>query len=120
MARIFAIDDVPKALKDSLAKALRPEDEAVLLPSADLDPTSGKYENVVFRFDGSERDVPHTVFSPAWGAGVSAIKVHGVWVDRILADPQHRQACLKKLSTLIDSQTADPDLNVGPHQIRCY
>ncbi len=115
MARIFAIDDVPKALKDSLAKALRPEDEAVLLPSADLDPTSGKYENVVFRFDGTERDVPHTVFSPAWGAGVSAIKVSGVWVDRILADPQHRQACLKKLRTLIESQTADPNLNVGPH-----
>ena len=66
MARIFAIDDVPKALKDGLAKALRPEDEAVLLPSADLDPTSGKYENVVFRFDGTERDVPQTVFSPAW------------------------------------------------------
>ena len=73
MARIFAIDDVPKALKDGLGKALRPEDEAVLLPSADLDPTSGKYENVVFRFDGTERDVPQTVFSPAWGSGVSAI-----------------------------------------------
>ena len=115
MARIFAVDDVPKLLKDSVAKALRPEDEAVMLPSADLDPTSGKYENIVFRFDSSEKDVPHTVFSPAWGSGVSAIKVHGVWVDRILADPQHRQACLKKLRTLIDSQTADPDLNVGPH-----
>jgi hypothetical protein len=115
MARIFAIDDVPKALKDSLAKALRPEDEAVLLPSADLDATSGKYENVVFRFDGTEKDVPHTVFSPAWGAGVSAIKVHGVWVDRILADPQHRQKCLAKLRELIDSQTADPDTVVGPH-----
>ena len=115
MARIFAIDDVPKALKDSLAKALRPEDEAVLLPSADLDATSGKYENVVFRFDGSEKDVPHTVFSPAWGTGVSAIKVHGVWVDRILADPQHRQKCLAKLRELIDSQTADPDTVVGPH-----
>ena len=94
MARIFAIDDVPKTLKDGLAKALRPEDEAVLLPSADLDPTSGKYENVVFRFDSTERDVPQTVFSPAWGSGVSAIKVSGVWVDRILADPQHRQKCL--------------------------
>ncbi len=115
MARIFAIDDVPKALKDSLAKALRPEDEAVLLPSADLDATSGKYENVVFRFDGTERDVPHTVFSPAWGSGVSAIKVSGTWVDRILSDPAWRQACLKKLRLLIESQTHSPDLNVGPH-----
>ena len=115
MARIFAVDDVPKALRDSLGKALRPEDEAVLLPSADLDTTSGKYENVVFRLDATEKDVPQTVFSPAWGAGVSAIKVHGVWVDRILADPQHRQKCLAKLRSLIGSQTADPNLNVGPH-----
>ena len=115
MARIFAVDDVPKVLKDSLAKALRPEDEAVMLPSADLDTTSGKYENIVFRFDGTEKDVPHTVFSPAWGAGVSAIKVSGVWVDRILADPQHRRKCLEKLRDLIDSQTADPDTVVGPH-----
>ena len=115
MARIFAVDDVPKVLKDSLARALRPEDEAVMLPSADLDATSGKYENIVFRFDGTERDVPHTVFSPAWGAGVSAIKVSGVWVDRILADAQHRQTCLAKLRDLVDSQTADPDTVVGPH-----
>ena len=115
MARIFAVDDVPKALRDSLSKALRPEDEAVLLPSADLDATSGKYENVVFRLDANEKDVPQTVFSPAWGAGVSAIKVSGVWVDRILADPQHRQKCLAKLRKLIESQTADSSVNVGPH-----
>ena len=115
MARIFAIDDVPKLLKDSLGRALRPEDEAVLLPSADLDATSGKYENVVFRFDGTEKDVPHTVFSPAWGSGVSAIKVSGVWVDRILADSQHRQKCLGKLREVVESQTHNPDLNVGPH-----
>ena len=115
MARIFAVDDVPKALRDSLGKALRPEDEAVLLPSADLDATSGKYENVVFRLDATEKDVPQTVFSPAWGAGVSAIKVSGAWVDRILADPEHRQTCLAKLRDVIQSQTADSSVNVGPH-----
>ena len=115
MARIFAIDDVPKSLREGLGKALRPEDEAVLLPSADLDATSGKYENVVFRLDANEKDVPQTIFSPAWGAGVSAIKVHGVWVDRILADPQHRQKCLAKLRDVVESQTADSSVNVGPH-----
>ena len=115
MARIFAVDDVPKPIRDSLGKALRPEDEAVLLPSADLDATSGKYENVVFRLDANEKDVPQTVFSPAWGAGVSAIKVNGIWVDRILADPQHRQKCLAKLRSVIESQTADSSVNVGPH-----
>ena len=115
MARIFAIDDVPKSLREGLGKALRPEDEAVLLPSADLDATSGKYENVVFRLDANEKDVPQTIFSPAWGAGVSAIKVHGAWVDRILADPQHRQKCLAKLRDVVESQTADSSVNVGPH-----
>lgn len=115
MARIFAIDDVPKALKDSLVKALRAEDEAVLLPSADLDATSGKFENVVFRFDATAKEVPTTAFSPAWGAGVSAIKVNGPWVDRILANPEHRHKCLARLREVIQSETADPDVVVGPH-----
>ena len=115
MARIFAIDDVPKSLRDGLGKALRPEDEAVLLPSANLDATSGKYENVVFRLDANAKDVPQTIFSPAWGAGVSAIKVHGLWVDRILADSDHRKRCLAKLRDVVASQTADSSVDVGPH-----
>lgn len=115
MARIFAIDDVPKALRDSLSKALRPEDEAVLLPSADLDPTSGKYENIVFRFDATTKDVPTTAFSPAWGVGVSAVKVSGPWVDRVLADPGQRHKCLQRLREVVESQTADPNAVVGPH-----
>jgi len=115
MARIFAIDDVPKALKDSLVKALRAEDEAVLLPSADLDATSGKFENVVFRFDATTKEVPTTAFSPAWGAGVSAIKVNGPWVDKILANQEHRHKCLARLREVIESETADPDVVVGPH-----
>ena len=115
MARIFAIDDVPKLLKDSLVQSVRPEDEAVLLPSADLDSTSGKYENVVFRFDATSKNVPMTAFSPAWGAGVSAIKVSGAWVDNIMADKDHRKVCLAKLRDAIVSETADPDLVVGPH-----
>ena len=115
MARIFAIDGVPKALNDSLNKALRTEDEAVLLPSADLDPTSGKFENIVFRFDATTKEVPTTAFSPAWGAGVSAIKVSGAWVDKILMSQEHRQKCLARLREVVQSETADPDVVVGPH-----
>ena len=117
MAKLLAMpaDNPPKYVKDGVAKALRPEDEAVLLPSADLDTTSGKYENIVFRLDATERDVPSTIFSSSWGAGVSAIKVSGPWVDQILRDPAHRQACLEKLREVIESQTADPGLVVGPH-----
>ena len=117
MAKLLAMpeDNPPKYVKDSVVRALRPEDEAVLLPCADLDVTSGKYENIVFRMDATERDVPHTIFSPAWGAGVSAIKVSGEWVDKILRDPAHRQACLRKLRAIVESQTASPDVVVGPH-----
>ena len=117
MAKLLAMpeDNPPKYVKDSVVRALRPEDEAVLLPCADLDTTSGKYENIVFRLDATERDVPHTIFSPAWGAGVSAIKVSGPWVDQILRDPAHRQACLQKLRKVVESQTASPDVVVGPH-----
>jgi hypothetical protein len=117
MAKLLAMpaDDVPKHVKDSVAKALRPEDEGVFLPCAELDTTSGKFENVVFRLDATEKDVPHTIFSPAWGAGVSAIRVQGEWVDRILRDPAHRKACLQKLRTLIESETCNPDVVVGPH-----
>ena len=87
----------------------------MLLPCADLDAASGKYENIVFRLDATERDVPHTIFSPAWGAGVSAIKVGGPWVDQILRDAAHRKKCLQKLRGLVESQTASPDVVVGPH-----
>lgn len=115
MSRIFAIDDVSKTIKDSLTRSLRLEDEARLLPSADIDPTSGKYENVVFRFEATLKDVPTTAFSPAWGAGVSAIKVSGPWVDKILGCQKHRQACLARLREAIVSETADPNVVVGPH-----
>ena len=117
MAKLLAMpeDNPPKYVKDSVVRALRPEDEAVLLPCADLDVASGKYENIVFRLDATERDVPHTIFSPAWGAGVSAIKVGGPWVDQILRDAAHRKKCLQKLRGLVESQTASPDVVVGPH-----
>ena len=113
MARILSLDDVPHNMKKSLGDALRPTDEAKLLPSACLDTRSGKWENVVFRLDASERDVPATIFSESWGAGVSAIKVSGSWVDKILSDPLARHEALVKLRDAIPSETADPNLFVG-------
>tara|TARA_B100000795_G_C22780532_1_gene432054 strand:- start:33 stop:1331 length:1299 start_codon:yes stop_codon:yes gene_type:complete len=115
MARILTVDNVPQALKNSLAKALRATDEAVLLPSADLDATSGKYENIVFRLDATEKDVPTTLFSPGWGSGVSAIKVSGPWVETILNNSDARKVAIAKMCSVINSETADPDVVVGPH-----
>lgn len=113
MARIFSLDDVPHHMKKSLGDALRQTDEAKLLPSACLDGKSGKWENVVFRLDASEREVPATIFSPCWGAGVSAIKVSGKWVHDILSDPVVRHEALQRLREAIPSETADSSLVVG-------
>ena len=113
MARILSLDDVPHNIKKSLSDALRPTDEAKLLPSACLDTKSGKWENVVFRLDAAERNVPTAIFAPCWGEGVSAIKVSGKWVSDILADPAVRHAALAKLRDAIPSQTADSALLAG-------
>lgn len=113
MARILSLDDVPHNIKKSLSDALRPTDEAKLLPSACLDTKSGKWENVVFRLDAAERHVPTTIFSPCWGEGVSAIKVSGKWVSEILTNPAVRHAALAKLREAIPSQTADSELVAG-------
>lgn len=112
-ARILSLDDVPHHMKKSLGDALRQSDEAKLLPSAHLDNKSGKWENVVFRLDAAEREVPHTIFAPCWGAGVSAIKVSGRWVDDILKDPNVRRQALLRLRDAIPSQTEDPHIFVG-------
>ncbi len=113
MARILSLDDVPHNMKKSLGDALRQTDEAKLLPSACLDTKSGKWENVVFRLDAAEREVPATIFSPCWGAGVSAIKVSGKWVNEILSDPTVRREALQRLREAIPSETADSSLIVG-------
>jgi len=113
MARILSLDDVPHHMKKSLSEALRPTDEAKLLPSAYLDTKSGKWENVVFRLDASEREVPSTIFSPCWGEGVSAIKVSGKWVNDILSEPSVRHEALRKLREAIPSQSADSAVLCG-------
>ena len=113
MARILSLDDVPHHMKKSLGEALRTTDEAKLLPSAYLDTKSGKWENVVFRLDAAEREVPSTIFSPCWGEGVSAIKVSGKWVNDILSEPSVRHEALRKLREAIPSQSADSAVLCG-------
>ena len=114
MATVLSLfTDVPHSMKKSLCDALRHSDEAKLLPSASLDPKSGKWENVVFRLDAASRDVPTAIFSPGWGAGVSAIRVSGKWVDEALSSPVARRQALARLRAAVPSQTADPELVVG-------
>ena len=114
MARILAIDDCPPALKSHLARSLRPTDEAVLLPCASRCEHSGTYKNVTFRIDAREPQVPTQIFSNAWGAGTSAVRVSGRWVDKLISDPAARHAGLARLRKAIPSECLDPELLTGP------
>ena len=97
MARILAVDDVPVSLRNHLVRSLRSLDEAVLLPQAERHDDTGVYKNVVFRIAGAEPHVPVSVFSPSWFTGISAVKVDGAFVTRILNDAQHRKQVLQRL-----------------------
>ena len=92
MARILSLDECPVALKTHLLRSLRTLDEAVLLPCAERCEASGTYQNVTFRLDAREKNVPVQIFSPEWGAGTSAVRVEGAWVDKLMRDPQARHA----------------------------
>lgn len=114
MARILSLDECPVSLRNHLVRSLRSLDEAVLLPQAERRDETGVFKNVIFRLTGAEADVPISIFSPSWFSGVSAVKVSGNFVNRILNDPVARAAALAKLKDAIPSETADSSLHVGP------
>ena len=114
MARILSLDDCPISLRNHLVRSLRSLDEAVLLPQAGRRDDTGLYKNIVFRLCGNEPNVPISIFSPAWFSGVSAVKVSGPFVQKILNDPAARKAALAKMREKIPSEMSDSDLQVGP------
>lgn len=114
MARILSLDECPVALKSHLLRSLRTLDEAVLLPCAERCEASGTYQNVTFRLDARERNVPVQIFSPEWGAGTSAVRVEGAWATKLMADPRARHAAMVKLREAIPSECFDSQLQVGP------
>lgn len=114
MARILSLDECPVSLRNHLVCCLRSLDEAVLLPQAERRDDTGVYKNIVFRLSGNDPHVPVSIFNPSWYTGVSAIKVSGAFVDRILRDPAVRKAALDKMRAAIPSEMADSELQVGP------
>ena len=114
MARILSLDECPVSLRNHLVRSLRSLDEAVLLPQAERRDDTGLYKNLVFRLSGNEPHVPVSIFNPSWFTGVSAVKVQGAFVDRILREPAARKAALAKLRAAIPSEMADSELQVGP------
>jgi len=115
MARILSLDECPVSLRNHLVRSLRSLDEAVLLPQAERRDDTGIYKNIVFRLVGNEAGAPVSIFNPSWFTGVSAVKVEGAFVNRILGDPNVRKAALEKMRASIPSEMADSDLQVGPN-----
>jgi len=115
MARILSLDECPVSLRNHLVRSLRSLDEAVLLPQAERRDDTGVYKNICFRLSGNEPNVPISVFNPSWFSGVSAVKVTGAFVGRILGDPAVRAAALAKLREAIPSEMANSELQVGPN-----
>ena len=114
MARILAVDDVPVSLRNHLVHTLRPFDQAVLLPQAERRDETGVYKNVTFRLSGTEPDVPTTIFNPKWFTGVSAVRVDGPVVARLLNDPKARHEAMRRLRDAIPSEVACASVQVGP------
>ena len=114
MARILSLDECPVSLRNHLVRSLRSMDEAVLLPQAERREDTGVFKNVVFRLSGNEGGVPVSIFSPSWFAGVSAVKVDGPYIRRVLSDPAVRKAVMERLKLAIPSEMASSELQVGP------
>ena len=100
--------------RNHLVRALRSFDEAVLLPQAERREDTGIYKNIVFRLSGSETGVPVSIFNPRWFTGVSAVRVDGPVVLRILKDHAYRHEVMQRLREAIPSEMASSELQVGP------
>lgn len=116
MARLLTIDNVTVGLRNALLDALRPGDEAILLPQADQSMESGIFKNVVFQLDGALPGLSGSVFSPDWFTGVSILKVRANdirHIENMLEDPTRRREVMNKLLEL-KSELFDSSIEVGP------
>lgn len=111
---IAGLEDIPSDLRSALGSTLRVSDEAVVLPNASRSVESGAFKNVVVRISGTDSEVNPDIFSSAWFAGVSAVSVPPEVAEALMRDPEKRKAALKKLKTLVPSEMADSELQVGP------
>lgn len=114
MARILSHEEIPLELRNSLLKTLRPADECILLPQSHRSVESGGYKNAVFTLEGSQNDVPASVFSGDWCVGISAVLLDDRDVEPLLRDPEKKARLLRKLSEEISSETASTETCVGP------
>ena len=117
MARLLTIDVCSVALRNSLLSTLRTCDEAILLPQSTQSVESGSFKNIAFRICGATTGVNPSVFAQDWFTGASLVRIRGADVakiEAILRDTMRRREMLRALADRIQSEVADPSLQVGP------
>lgn len=120
MANVTALlaDDGSKVVSEQaslmahLVEALRPSDEAVLLPGAQRSSEGAWFDNVLMTLDGSDPDVP-PVFKPDWGSGISVVRVSAELAEPLLQSSEKRQGALQALANAIPNELTGDD-DVGP------
>lgn len=114
MARILSLEDCPVQLRNYILQLLRPDDEALLLPQAEVSSESNSFKNVVFTLVGDAPGVPCDLFNANWYTGVSAVKVRDADVHRLTTDEDFRAMAMKRLRDEIASEVSDSAVTVGP------
>lgn len=114
MSKILSLEDCPIPLRNSILRALRETDEAVLLPQSERSVESSSYKNTVFRLTANTPGLNPDIFSPNWFTGVTCVQLDDRDVEPLINDSKRRASVLQKLATAIPSEIACSDVTVGP------
>lgn len=114
MARIIALDEVDAKLKAFLTASLRKEDEAILMPNANISPESKCVRNVVLRLSVNATGLNPDIFSPNWFSGVSFVRIATEKAESILNDSTLREKVMSKMAQHVPSEMQDTNLQCGP------
>jgi hypothetical protein len=113
MARILGLEELPHSLRSALSSSLRVSDECTTLPNAFRSVETGSFKNTVLKLSGTETDIDPDVFSSNWFTGISVLEVPAEVAEPIIKNAARRERALRSLSTKIQSELADSEVQVG-------
>lgn len=114
MSKILSLENCSHPLRNSILRALRETDEAILLPQAERSVESSTYKNVVFRLTSNTPGLDPDIFSSNWFTGITCVQLDDRDVEPLLRNPEKRAAALQKLAAAIPSEVACSNVTVGP------
>lgn len=101
--------------RDTIARSLRVEDMAYMLPGAHHDRSSQTLKNCIIALDGDTPNVPYQLLSPSWAFGISVVRLSDEDSFRLnQAMGSDRSAYLDRLLAHIPSMTTGNEVNIGP------